>query len=90
MMIVMSSGLFLIICVLGPILYISPVGQIGPKVMVGLWWFWYTGVWGSSLTKVVMFETPRSPFSTSDSDLSDSSKQLALTATTSTTSSESI
>ncbi len=95
MIYVLISGFCLILLILGTILYISPAGTIGAHVMIGIFYIWHLGLHGVSLSKVLMFETPENPFSTSDSSLSSKSSKktgvissdystLELTTTTST------
>ena len=94
MIYVLISGFCLILLILGTILYISPAGTIGAHVMIGIFYIWHLGLHGVSLSKVLMFETPENPFSTSESLSSKSSKKtgaissdystLELTGTTST------
>ena len=67
MLTVVISGFFLILCILGPILFISPAGSSKANAMIPIFWIWYTGLWGVSLSKVCMFETPHAAASSLDS-----------------------
>ena len=69
---IIVSGIFLIISMVGVILYVT-VNNRKPLEHLIIFWVWFTGVYGSSLTKVIMFEIPEISSSTPYSSVYTSS-----------------
>ena len=71
MIIVVISALCLLLAIICPILFITPVAQTGASSMLGILWVWKIGLWGVSLSKVSMFEVPKNPMTPSTNSSGD-------------------
>ena len=57
MTIIVVAGSLMLFEIVAIILY-SMLGKVNTKLTVFLFWMWWTGLFGISLTKVLMLETP--------------------------------
>ena len=57
MKIIMITGSLLILQIIAIFLEISPAATASVQSNVTIFWLWWTGLFGASLSKVMMFET---------------------------------
>jgi pheromone shutdown protein TraB len=57
MKIVIVTGSLLIVQVIAIFLYISPANEVNAATTLFIFWLWWTGLFGVSLSKVLMFDT---------------------------------
>ena len=57
MTIIVLTGALLILQIIAIFLYISPAQNVNPQTTLFIFWLWWTGLFGVSLTKVFMIET---------------------------------
>jgi hypothetical protein len=57
--IIVATASLIAIQLLAMLLYFLPSGNVNTPTTLFIFWLWWTGIYGVSLTKVIMFETVR-------------------------------